>query len=519
MRATVRHYAAAVALVGSSVIAVSPIAPEPDTPTSPATRLAGSFTNIPRNIFEDVASVPANMIRGLQQLTDALDLTGPWAVYGPSNVLGTDFADPPKYKGAVNFLVPFPELSVPLGEQVVMVAQAEVPMYSKCPWLGRLCTDLPGLLEDNLQVPILDLLAGYTFPTVINPASNEEAPWSGQTVKVEPLLPFLSYFDHLLDEPNGIETVSFGEAVTAVVEFGVAIFDAFNIFVQGSYLYDPNVNPVAFLIPPFLGRILCHCDDPNEKPYPTAPASDDEQTPAANVATLAPAANGLGGEPDNAVDPEGEQRSAADRHDRQAREQMPRVAAATREVESASAGASNEDGSNATTTSEEDVLTTSVSPEGEVSGTSTEDLASASAEPNLAQPADEEPADVIAGSTVETGLLARTGSKFTGGRAEVATAAPDPISSAASKVAHGPQRPGKRVEEPDTTAITSTDLASAGNKVQPRRLDGIVTSPGGVPGGAAESVDDRVSTDSSTPTEGLTSGAAPKLADGGRDGK
>lgn len=75
---------------------------------------------------------------GLTPLTDETldEITGagmgfvPLGAVVPTPVLRIDPLDPPKIASAIDVLVPFPALQVPLGEQVSIIAQAEVPINS-----------------------------------------------------------------------------------------------------------------------------------------------------------------------------------------------------------------------------------------------------------------------------------------------------------------------------------------------------------------------------------------------------
>lgn len=519
MRAVARPHAAAAAaavLVGSSVIAVSTFASEPEIAAEPAVRLTGAFSNVTVNLLQDIASVPANMIFGLQDLTAALDYTGPWAVYGPTNVLGTDRADPPKYKGAVNFLVPFPAMSVPLGEMVSTIAQAQIPMYSGCPWLGKLCTDLPGLLADNWQVPLLELLTGYTFPVVVNPADGEEEPWSGETVKIEPFAPLKAYVNSLLVEPDGIETVSLGVAVQSIVEFGVALFDAFNLFVQGSYLYDPNVNPVSFLIPPFLGRILCNCDDPNEKPYPTAPSDDGDELVAANAVVDRSAVRVERGDADDPVDADSGTRPVAESEDKPVDQELPRAAASAVEADAAGTEETGEESADPLSSPGEEP-SSDPSPQDEDSSGAADDEDSSSAsaedssEPSV-EPADADEGDAAAGDTED-----REYSKFPGRLVEAVDSVSERLSAGASKIADGPDAPSPRVVKSGLAKAESTSPASSGNKSEPRRVTGTGSSSRGLLGGVAKSVGDRVSAGIGRLGDGKKGGAATTSAGSSRN--
>src|SRR5712671_1558156 len=91
MHAAVRPYVTAgAALVGASVIAITPIARPTDThPANLAMRLAA----------DSIANIPANEIQGIQEFAQAMGPVasggaGSWWVVTPTNVLGWDPANP-----------------------------------------------------------------------------------------------------------------------------------------------------------------------------------------------------------------------------------------------------------------------------------------------------------------------------------------------------------------------------------------------------------------------------------------
>ena len=170
------------------------------------------------------------------------------------------------------FAFPGPAFSNSLGEQVSILAQAQIPMDSRCYGFAGPCPQplvMPavGPLSNSFKVPFADLLAGYTFPTVINPVDGEEAPWSGETVTLDPFAPFRSYFDHLMDEPDGIETVTLKEAFETITEFGRVVFDSFWPFVQGSTVWDLRYSVAAPLLLA-LAEPVFGLSDPTATPWP-----------------------------------------------------------------------------------------------------------------------------------------------------------------------------------------------------------------------------------------------------------
>ncbi|MDT5197548.1 MAG: hypothetical protein QOH20_4302, partial [Mycobacterium sp.] len=183
MHAGVRRYVvASAALLSASVIAVTPVEPQrPDFPVaSPAVRLAAdSIANVPLNLLQAILSVPANEVKALHGLADSLVASGNWFVLTPTNVFGWDTANPEMLKQLVNVLLPFPAISVPLGDALNVIAEAELPMNANC---TLECPDVYPLLKGFFQVPLTQLISGYTFPTVINPVGGYEEEWSGETV-------------------------------------------------------------------------------------------------------------------------------------------------------------------------------------------------------------------------------------------------------------------------------------------------------------------------------------------------
>ena len=96
------------------------------------TAASASIANIPVNVIQTIANVPASEIAALNSLADSLLYTGSWWVGNASNIWGTDPTDPPFVKAMVAVLVPIPALSGPLGEQVAIIAQAESPVNAGC---------------------------------------------------------------------------------------------------------------------------------------------------------------------------------------------------------------------------------------------------------------------------------------------------------------------------------------------------------------------------------------------------
>ena len=247
MKAERPFVTAGVALLGTGVVAITPIAPPPDVDiASPAARLtaaSASLANVPVNVIQAIANIPANELAAMQSMANALLFTGSWWTGRPNQIWGTDPADPPKWKAGVAMLVPFPALSGPLGEQVAVFTQAEFPVHPDCHYI---CHDPVPILQGLFQVPLWQLISGYTFPTVVNPLGPVEGeygfpgtgpgntmPWSGQTVQIDPLEPITSVINYLVSPPSGIKPVSVEDVVTTAMNLGAALIVDFSPFTPG----------------------------------------------------------------------------------------------------------------------------------------------------------------------------------------------------------------------------------------------------------------------------------------------
>ena len=140
---SMRPYAmAGVALVGASVIAVTPVAPPPPPEmrvASAEVRLAAapSLLNVPVNLLIDIINIPHAEIQAIDLFARAQMFSGPWFIVSASNIWGIDPGDPPRFRAVVGMLAPFPALSGlyldqndqrGLGQQVWMLVAAELPV-------------------------------------------------------------------------------------------------------------------------------------------------------------------------------------------------------------------------------------------------------------------------------------------------------------------------------------------------------------------------------------------------------
>lgn len=277
----------------------------PQTYTPLVLDQSGNPANIPANIVNAVLSIPRAVVDALNELSYALEVTGSWWVYSPTNVLGSDPADPPKYTAVTDLLIPFKPVSNAVGEQLSWWGKANLPMNAGCTaTVGPLCKDLNAMLAVMFLAPIWTLASGYQFPTVINPVSTEEGTigeeipgsvgtevaWSGAYVKLNLFDPAIALFNYLTADPstNTPQPVTAPEVATTLVRLREAWKLDFYPFVQGSFLLKGW--PYTILTPlfkPFI-RVLCPDCDPNNpgvlpKPEPQGAAATlvSAESPAA----------------------------------------------------------------------------------------------------------------------------------------------------------------------------------------------------------------------------------------------
>ena len=284
------------------------------TPFTPAADSTNMF-NIPANLFIALANTPFNLFTALgdgnvqlgsepdggasfQPTYEGITLAQPagnvvglgadlkyggsWWVYSPTNSLGTDTADVPRYQALTNVLVPFPALSVPLGNILAAVAASQLPMNSGCTGTGPgACDDPNAILSKMFDLRHINALfspQGYTFPTVkegvscsedgqcyVKDPDGNELPWSGQNVKLDPSTPFTSSYDSLTETPDfsSIRPVTPEFATASVTSLGNGLNTAYNPFVLGT-----QCGICAPLVP-----------NPDDEPVP-GPVFEDPDTTA-----------------------------------------------------------------------------------------------------------------------------------------------------------------------------------------------------------------------------------------------
>lgn len=334
MHAAVRPYVAAgAALVGSSVIAATPVvATPPDIEVAnPAVRLAAdSIANVPVNLFYALVNVPAYEVEALNHWADAVEAGGSWWLKTPTNVWGWDPGNPPMLQALVAVLVPFPVISghggLPegitpngegplgagpseeitsensilggsakpgtLGYMLNVLVAAEMPMHEGC---GFTCPNLIETAQGYFRVPLSALAAGYQFGEVID--TNDPGypvAWSGQqAAPLNPLEPFTNFWNSLTADPSdptsqayqGIKPVTFDD----LVHVGTRLYDsgivAFSPWFKGSYLftgfpfYDIPENVLGWIAG--LTELVCPACN-----VPSPPAVDTIPSPDARTVTI-----------------------------------------------------------------------------------------------------------------------------------------------------------------------------------------------------------------------------------------
>lgn len=175
-----------------------------------------SLLNIPLNLFQAIANIPSTELGAMTVLGNSLIYSGNWWSPSATNIWGEDPGDPGHFMGTIDMAFPFTQISgqgspapgapgfdwdeaaaghLGLGQQFTLLADAEIPTSASSDadysapllpsseitgssfldhnaWFFAALSGMqPYPLFDNwFGVPLSDLMAGYTFPTVINPS-------------------------------------------------------------------------------------------------------------------------------------------------------------------------------------------------------------------------------------------------------------------------------------------------------------------------------------------------------------
>ncbi|MFN8071308.1 MAG: hypothetical protein U0R66_05780 [Mycobacterium sp.] len=275
---------------------------------------SGNAANIAANIVNAVADIPRAVVDALNEFSYALEVTGNWWVYSPTNVLGFDPADPPKITALVDLMIPLKPVSHAVGEHLAWWAKSNLVMDSGCTGTtGPTCPDFNSLAGKMFLAPIWKLAAGYQFGQVINPVSDAEAyigepipgsvgtetAWSNAYVKLNLFDPAIALANYLLADPvtNQPKPISGPEVAATLDRLGKALWLAFNPIVPRSFLLKGW--PYTILTPLFkpLVPLMCPtCNPLDPGGPPITPGSGaatttlvSAETPAASTESAAPA--------------------------------------------------------------------------------------------------------------------------------------------------------------------------------------------------------------------------------------
>ncbi|HEY1842159.1 MAG TPA: hypothetical protein VGG53_18415 [Mycobacterium sp.] len=289
-------------LAATSLVAVTPVAQRAfKLPTlSIETQLVDavdSLLNVPINLLTDIANIPYNEVGALNSLAGSNFLGGNWWVPSATNLWGIDTGDPTKVALLTNLFAPFPAFNQGLGGlqyQIAGFLAAQLPVSDSCDaetcfpmtppevitgstsWdraigfinalSGQGSGENFGLFQNWFQVPIQDLINGYTFDDATNPSGpayadpafgfgggtnpfegatigdNDAMPWNGHTYFLNLFQPFQNYWEHLLEDPatdgdipgTGIQIPTIDEFGRALQSITASTIAAFNPYTAGS---------------------------------------------------------------------------------------------------------------------------------------------------------------------------------------------------------------------------------------------------------------------------------------------
>jgi hypothetical protein len=216
---------AAAAVAATSAVVLTPAAPKAShiPVRSMETRLV-DYTDIPINLFDDIANIPSNEVQAIDVFGNSLLFSGDWWVPSATNIWGTDPGDLGHYMGLLGIALPFaPQISgidqpeidptadangtAGLAQQIALLAAAELPTSSSCD--AQTCAPMTpsevitgntgydrvigffealagnaqnstgqpfDLFSNWLQVPLSDLTNGFTFTPANDPGLIDPSP-------------------------------------------------------------------------------------------------------------------------------------------------------------------------------------------------------------------------------------------------------------------------------------------------------------------------------------------------------
>jgi len=307
--AALRPYVTAgIALVGASVIAVSPVTPSLPglTVEQPATveqravsLLASSIANIPVNLLITAANIPYYESLALQEYAYALGPGGTaggvpgwlplsatkdnggvapgddgkygtpddvyavggtgswWKESYDGNTWGWDNGNWPQMAAIAHAILPT-AFALPIVQQLEVFAEAEYIAGANVNCEFN-CADVLGYLGRWLMfsTPLTDLLAGTTYPDTVNAFPNIQPFWAGEDgAQLQPLVPLQAIADYFMQDPsdNPVILPDPGVVLSDAGKLGVDYLTDYNPFVTGSFLYWGA--PTLYSVPALLAGLV-----------------------------------------------------------------------------------------------------------------------------------------------------------------------------------------------------------------------------------------------------------------------
>ena len=262
MPAAVRSYVTAgVALVGASVISVTPVTPgiaqaqQPEARTVTAdVDLTASAANILPNLINAMLNAPQAHVDAVNFWAESWAKSGNWGVYSQVNVLGWDPPNVDMAYSTVALMVPFKPLWQPYGEATESWMAANLPMHYGCSGLPP-CPDSASMLNSMFRVNPLSFYLGNGFTYGAedgpegtpkwNPVSSRENYWGyelGEDASA----------DFKIKDENGNPTdqwdpALYDEATGKPTELGMQLYPNSYIGWHGeTRKLDPNAGNKAF---------------------------------------------------------------------------------------------------------------------------------------------------------------------------------------------------------------------------------------------------------------------------------
>lgn len=205
--------------------------------TAPApAAAANSVANIPLNIIQTIANMPAAQTAGAAKTADALEQGGNWWLYTPGNVLGYDQADIAKINGIMAWLMPVPEVAQAFANPINVTFEANFPMTADCTGAPAPCADST-YWTDYFKVMPWRLIQGVTYGTVANTIDPSiTMPWSNSTQRIDVFGVARALWNTLTKDPEGFQGLPTAEQISSTYQrLGLATFNSLNPFVDGTY--------------------------------------------------------------------------------------------------------------------------------------------------------------------------------------------------------------------------------------------------------------------------------------------